>query len=55
MCMPVLQIEETEEEEAADHFLELIQTLLKDPEEREDFFLVMQYYLHIMCKLAVLT
>ncbi|XP_026218897.1 zinc finger protein 135-like isoform X2 [Anabas testudineus] len=32
-------MEETEEEEAAVHFLKVIQTLLKDSEEREDLFL----------------
>ncbi|KAK2858748.1 hypothetical protein Q5P01_003368 [Channa striata] len=31
--------EESEEEAAAVHFVELIQTLLKDPEERQGFFL----------------
>ncbi|KAM7366891.1 hypothetical protein PAMP_014828 [Pampus punctatissimus] len=34
-----VDIKESEEEEVAAHFLELIQTLLKDPEERQDFFL----------------
>ncbi|XP_040885768.1 zinc finger protein 132-like isoform X2 [Toxotes jaculatrix] len=33
------EMKESEEEEVAVHFLELIQTLLKDPEERRDFFL----------------
>ncbi|XP_026182860.1 zinc finger protein 132-like isoform X2 [Mastacembelus armatus] len=33
------QVKESEEEEAAVHFLELVQILLKDPEEREEFFL----------------
>lgn len=55
MHMPVLQMEETQEEEAVVHFLGLIQTLLKDPAEREAFFLVIQYYLHVMFKLAVDT
>ncbi|KAK2883271.1 zinc finger protein 11-like isoform X2 [Channa argus] len=32
-------IEESDEEAAGVHFLELIQTLLKDPEERQEFFL----------------
>ncbi|XP_075932273.1 uncharacterized protein LOC142931978 isoform X1 [Anarhichas minor] len=37
---PILNdIKETQEEEVAVNFLELIQTLLKDPEERHDFFL----------------
>lgn len=40
----VLQMEEAEEEEdAADRFLELIQTLLQNPEEREEFFLVIRH------------
>ncbi|XP_040009068.1 zinc finger protein 585A-like isoform X2 [Xiphias gladius] len=34
-----IQLKESEEEEVAVNFLELIQTLLKDPEERRDFFL----------------
>ncbi|XP_035501793.2 zinc finger protein 420-like isoform X2 [Scophthalmus maximus] len=34
------QTKESEEEEVAVNFLELIQTLIKDPEERRDFFLV---------------
>lgn len=54
MCMPVLQMEETEEEEAAVHFLKVIQTLLKDSEEREDLFLVIQYFLHLMCNSLLL-
>ncbi|XP_029016204.1 zinc finger protein 585B-like isoform X2 [Betta splendens] len=33
------KMEETEKEEATDHFLELIQTLLENPEAREEFFL----------------
>ncbi len=45
--MPILQMKESEEEEIAVKFLELIQTLLKDPEERRDFFLVRQYHLHV--------
>lgn len=35
--MTVLQVKE---EEVASNFSELVQTLLKDPEERRDFFLV---------------
>lgn len=49
MCiffLPILQMKESEEEEMAVNFLELIQSLLKDPEERRDFFLVRQYHLH---------
>lgn len=38
----LLQIKESGEEIAV-QFLELIQTLLKDPEARQDFFLVSQY------------
>uniref|UniRef100_A0A3B4YNK8 C2H2-type domain-containing protein n=1 Tax=Seriola lalandi dorsalis TaxID=1841481 RepID=A0A3B4YNK8_SERLL len=37
MFMPILQMKE--EEEVAGNFLELIQILVKDPEERRDFFL----------------
>ncbi|XP_034382492.1 zinc finger protein 420-like [Cyclopterus lumpus] len=37
---PILNdIKESQEEEVVVNFLELIQTLLKDPEERQDFFL----------------
>lgn len=45
--MPILQMTEPEEEEVVVNFLELIQTLLKDPEERRDFFLVRRYHIHI--------
>lgn len=41
--IPVLQLKESKEEEVAVNFLELIQNLLKDPEERQDFFSVRQY------------
>lgn len=44
----ILQIKESEEEVAA-NFLELIQTLLKDPEERRDFFSVRQRQLLFSC------
>lgn len=43
--MPILQMKESEDEIAV-NFLELIQTLLKDPEVRQDFFLVRQSHLH---------
>lgn len=35
---------EEEEEEVAVKFLELIQTLLKDPQERQEFFSVRQHH-----------
>lgn len=41
----VLQIEASKEEDVIVTFLELIQTLLKDPEERQDFFTVRQHNL----------
>lgn len=40
--MPMLQTKESLEEVAL-KFLELIQTLLKDPEARQDFFMVRHY------------
>lgn len=44
--IPILQIKESGEE-VAGNFLELIQMLLKDPEARQDFFMVRHYHLHL--------
>lgn len=38
--MLLLQFKESQEDEVVVNFLQLIQTLLKDPKEREGFFLV---------------
>lgn len=45
--MSILQMKESEEEEVVVHFLEVIQSLLEDPDERQDFFLVSHYHLHL--------
>ena len=46
IVMAMLQMKESEQEELVVNFLELVQTLLKDPEGRRDYFLVRRYHFH---------
>lgn len=47
VCYFLIPTQQTKEsgEDVVLTFIELVQTLLKDPEERRDFFMVRQYYL----------
>lgn len=40
----VIQVDSTELEETGVHFVELVQTLIKDAEQREHFFQVRKHY-----------